>query len=124
MALVEDQVRVRVAIAVASFTGISNCHRVAIITWSTPFTEMSSIALLALAPQNGTSAVTVHCKVIGGSGEGTGTGPAGVAAMQAGDQHVAVLTHFTEISCTMVPAVFTNASDVIAVICVSFAVTW
>lgn len=36
VALVEDQVRVRVPVAVASLTGITNHHRVAIITRRTP----------------------------------------------------------------------------------------
>lgn len=100
---------------------------------------MSSVALLALAPQNGsssfTSSVTAHCEtgrthtwesiseiihclptcrlqkqeqtglLIGGDGEGAGAGSAGVASVQAGSQHVAVFTHFTEIPCTVVPAV-------------------
>lgn len=123
VAFIKDQVRVRVAVAVASLTEITNSHWVAIITWSTPLTEMSSVALLTLAPQNGTSSVTVHCKIIGGNREGAGTGSAGVASVQAGSQHIAIFTHFTEIPCTVVPAVFTNASDVIAVICMAFAVT-
>lgn len=97
---------------------------------------MSSVALLTLAPQNGTSSVTVHCKtvqthrgkyfrhypllastvlwlqkqectglLIGGNREGAGTGSAGVASVQAGSQHIAIFTHFTEIPCTVVPAV-------------------
>lgn len=36
VALVEDQVRVRVTITVTPLTGITNGHRVAIVTWSTP----------------------------------------------------------------------------------------
>lgn len=36
VALVEDQVRVRVAVAFTSLTGITNHHWVAIVTWSTP----------------------------------------------------------------------------------------
>lgn len=43
--------------------------------------------------------------LIGGDREGAGTGPAGVASVQAGGQHVAIFTHFTEIPCTVVPAV-------------------
>lgn len=36
VAFIKDQVRVRVAVAVASLTEITNSHWVAIITWSTP----------------------------------------------------------------------------------------
>lgn len=81
VALVEDEVGVRVAITVASLTGITNRHRVAIITRSTPLTDMSSVALLALAAQSGTSSVTAHCKVIGGDREGAGAGSADVASI-------------------------------------------
>lgn len=128
VALVEDQVGVGVAVTIASLTGITDGHRVAVVTWSTPLTQMSSVALLALAPQNGsssfTSSVTAHCEIIGGDGEGAGAGSAGVASVQAGSQHVAIFTHFTEIPCTVVPAVETNAGDVFTVVCVAFAVTW
>ena len=36
VALVEDQVRVGVAVAVASLTGAADHHWVAVVTWSTP----------------------------------------------------------------------------------------
>lgn len=42
--------------------------------------------------------------LIGGDGEGAGAGSAGVVSVQAGSQHVAIFTHFTEITCTVVPA--------------------
>lgn len=116
VALVDDQVGVGVAITVASLTGITNCHWVAIVTWSTPFTEMSSVSLLALAPQNGTSLVTAHCEVIRLNREGAGAGSAGVVPVKAGSQHIAIFTHFTEITRTVVPAVITNASDVFTVV--------
>lgn len=124
VALTEDQVGVGVAITVASLTGITNHHRVAVVTWSTPLTKMSSVALLALAPQNGTSSVTVHCEVIGWDRQGAGAGLAGVSSIQAESEHVTIFTHFTEITCTVVLAVSTNSSDVITVVCVAFAVTW
>ena len=36
MALIENQVGVRVAVTVTPLTGIANCHWVAIVSWSTP----------------------------------------------------------------------------------------
>lgn len=50
VALIEDVVGVRVTVTVAPLTGVTNHHGVAIETWSTSLTVMSSIALLALAP--------------------------------------------------------------------------
>lgn len=38
-------------------------------------------------------------------GEGAGAGSAGVASTQAGSQHVTIFTPFTEITCTVLPAV-------------------
>lgn len=88
--------------------------------------------------------------LVRGDGEGAGAGSAGVTSAQAGGQHIAIFTHFTEITCTVVPAVlkgrlswtwselhsdtslndnqcvktyYTNAGDVITVIGVAFAVT-
>lgn len=92
--------------------------------WSTPLTDLSGVALLALAPQKSTSFVTACCKVVGGDGEGAGAWSAGVASFQAASQHVAIFTHFTEVTCTVFPAVYTNASDVFAVVRVALAVTW
>lgn len=43
--------------------------------------------------------------LIGGDRQGAGTGSAGVVSIQAGGQHVAIFTHFTELPCTVVPAV-------------------
>lgn len=101
-----------------------------------PLTVMSSVALLALAPQTSTSSVTVHCKagrtqrkvfqrlhaacqhttfwlqtqeltglLIGRDWEGAGAGLAGVASILASSQHVAIFTHFTEITSTVVLAI-------------------
>lgn len=50
VAFIEDVVGVRVTVTVAPLTGVTNHHGVAIETWSTSLTVMSSIALLALAP--------------------------------------------------------------------------
>lgn len=96
---------------------------------------MPGVAFLALAPQGGTSFVTVHCKavwahtgkfflkfthalqtcgyteqqqtslLIGWDGEGAGTWLAGVEPAQVRSQDVAVFTHLTEISCAVVLAV-------------------
>lgn len=43
VALVEDQVWVRVAVAVTSLTGIAYCQWVAIVTWCTPGWERRQI---------------------------------------------------------------------------------
>lgn len=50
VALVENQVGVSVTIAVTPLTGTTSRHWAAIVTWSTPLTVISSVALLALAP--------------------------------------------------------------------------
>lgn len=66
----------------------------------------------------------MHCKVIGWDGEGAGTWLAGMEPTQARSQNVAVFTHFTEITCAVVLAVYTDASDVFTVVSVPLAVTW
>lgn len=43
--------------------------------------------------------------LIGGDREGAGTGSARVASVQTGSQRITIFTHFTEIPCTVVPAV-------------------
>lgn len=94
-----------------------------------PFTEVSCVAVLALAPQNVSPSVTVHCKasqtfcvnysrnncqrtnlrqlsslLVGGNRERTSTGSAGIASKPRG-QRITIFTPFAEITCTVVPAI-------------------
>lgn len=122
VALVDDQVGVRVAVAVTPLAGVVDLKRIAMVTWSTPFTKMSGVALFALAAQDASSFVTAHCKVIGGDSKGAAARSAGVASVCA--EYVAVLTHLTEVPCAVISAFNTNTGDVLTVVCVAFAVTW
>lgn len=94
-----------------------------------PFTEVSCIAVLALAPQIVSPSVTVYCKasqtfwinysrndcqhtnlrqlsslLVGGNRERTSTGSAGIASKPRG-QRITIFTPFAEITCTVVPAI-------------------
>lgn len=43
--------------------------------------------------------------LVGGNGKGASTRLAFMTSIQAGGQNVAIFAHFTEITCTVVPAV-------------------